>query len=79
MKIKPTIGLATLLLRPTTTSAQFSSVRVQVIDVGQADGTLIRTPNSEWVLIDSGQNGLLADSLPTRAQSRPGQREGSVS
>lgn len=65
MQIKPTIALAALLLLPTAGAAQFSSVRVQVIDVGQADGILIRTPNSEWVLIEAGQNGLLADSLPT--------------
>ena len=44
-------------------AAQFSSVRVQVIDVGQADGILVRTPNSKWVLIDAGQDGNLGPAL----------------
>jgi len=35
---------------------QFSSVRIQVIDVGQADGILIRTPNRQWIVIDAGTN-----------------------
>ena len=47
-------------------STRFSHVRIQVIDVGQADGILIRTPNTRWILIDAGQGTLLADSLPTR-------------
>lgn len=38
-------------------------MRIQVIDVGQGDGILIRTPNRRWVLIDAGQGSLLADSL----------------
>ena len=38
------------------TSAQFKSVRVQIIDRGQADGILIRTPNEKWVVIDAGTN-----------------------
>jgi len=41
--------------------AQF--VRVQVVDVGQGDGILIRTPNQLWVLIDGGPDRTLADSL----------------
>lgn len=39
------------------------SVQVQVIDVGQGDGILIRTPHRKWVLIDAGPNRMLADSL----------------
>jgi beta-lactamase superfamily II metal-dependent hydrolase len=39
------------------------SVRVQVVDVGQGDGILIRTPHQQWVLIDAGPNRMLADSL----------------
>jgi len=39
------------------------SVRVQIVDVGQGDGILIRTPHKQWVLIDAGPNRLLADSL----------------
>jgi beta-lactamase superfamily II metal-dependent hydrolase len=37
-----------------------------VIDVGHADGILVRTPNGQWILIDAGQGTLLADSLPTQ-------------
>lgn len=39
--------------------AQHPSVRVQVIDRGQADGILIRTPNEKWVIIDAGQDEAL--------------------
>jgi competence protein ComEC len=39
------------------------SVRIQVVDVGQGDGILIRTPNHRWVLIDAGPTRYLADSL----------------
>jgi competence protein ComEC len=39
------------------------AVRVKVVDVGQGDGILIRTPHHRWVLIDSGANRMLADSL----------------
>ncbi len=49
------------LLGATPGAAQF--VRVQVVDVGQGDGILVRTPNLKWVLIDSGPNRTLADSL----------------
>jgi len=34
-----------------------------VVDVGQGDGILIRTPHHQWVLIDAGPNRDLADSL----------------
>ncbi len=39
------------------------SVRTQIVDVGQGDGILIRTPNQQWVLIDAGPDRRLADSL----------------
>jgi len=39
------------------------SVQIQVVDVGQGDGILIRTPHKKWVLIDAGPNRMLADSL----------------
>lgn len=39
------------------------SVRIQIVDVGQGDGILIRTPNQQWVLIDAGPTRYLADSL----------------
>ncbi|MGH7645656.1 MAG: ComEC/Rec2 family competence protein [Gemmatimonadales bacterium] len=48
---------------PSEGAAQFSSVRIQVVDVGQGDGILIRTPSEHWVLIDAGPNRTLADSL----------------
>ena len=36
-------------------SVQAESVRIQVIDVGQADGIVIRTPSRDhWVVIDAG-------------------------
>jgi hypothetical protein len=42
---------------------QFQSVRVQVIDRGQVDGILIRTPNAQWVVIDAGTNREQADAM----------------
>jgi competence protein ComEC len=39
------------------------SVLIHIVDVGQGDGILIRTPNAESVLIDAGPTRLLADSL----------------
>ena len=54
-----------LLAITSPAAAQFSSVRVQVLDVGQADGILIRTPNNRWILIDAGQDGRLGPALPT--------------
>ncbi len=55
------LGLFSLL--PNTARAQFSSVRIQVVDVGQGDGILIRTPQSRWILIDAGTNSQIADAL----------------
>lgn len=43
--------------------AQHASVRVQVIDRGQADGILIRTPNEKWVVIDAGTNAQQANAM----------------
>jgi competence protein ComEC len=43
--------------------AQTTAVRIKVVDVGQGDGILIRTPRHEWVLVDAGANLMLADSL----------------
>lgn len=43
--------------------AQAQSVRVQVIDRGQADGILIRTPNHEWIVIDAGTNSMQAQAM----------------
>lgn len=52
-----------LLLLLTAVPCAAQSVRVQVVDVGQGDGILIRTPHHKWVLIDAGPNRQLADSL----------------
>lgn len=60
------VVLALLLAVVPPAHAQDDFVRVQVIDVGQGDGILIRTPNHRWVLIDAGKTKLLADSLPSR-------------
>ena len=39
------------------------SVRIQVIDRGQADGIVIRTPNTNWIVIDAGTNAQQADAM----------------
>jgi competence protein ComEC len=57
------IALIVLSLFATLAHAQFRSVRVQVLDRGQADGIVIRTPNSEWVVIDAGTNGRQSDYM----------------
>jgi competence protein ComEC len=54
---------AVYLLSAPGVQAQFKSVRVQVIDRGQADGILIRTPNSQWVVIDAGADNQQADAM----------------
>jgi len=46
-------------------NAQFKSVQVQIIDRGQADGILIRTPNEKWVVIDAGTNSKRAEAMAT--------------
>ncbi len=56
------IKLAFLLLLSFPALAE--SVRVQVIDVGQADGIVIRTPsNDNWVVIDAGIGSMFSDYL----------------
>ncbi len=55
--------LLAIVLFPLPVAAQHVSVRVQVIDRGQADGILIRTPNDEWVVIDAGTSKLQAESM----------------
>ena len=51
------------LLVTVPASAEFNSVRVQIIDRGQADGILIRTPNEKWVVIDAGTNAQQAEAV----------------
>ena len=43
--------------------AEFRSVRIQVLDRGQADGIVIRTPNNKWVVIDAGSNNSQAHAM----------------
>ena len=50
--------------------AQHASVRVQVLDRGQADGIVIRTPNEEWIVIDGGTNAQQAAALTAMGVSR---------
>jgi beta-lactamase superfamily II metal-dependent hydrolase len=63
---RPALSLLPVLLIAVAAPAGGQAVRIQVIDVGQADGILVRTPNGQWILIDAGQGTLLADSLPTQ-------------
>ncbi len=58
-----TLGLIVALTLTAFQALAFSSVRVQVLDRGQADGSVIRTPNSQWVVIDAGTNGQQADYM----------------
>jgi beta-lactamase superfamily II metal-dependent hydrolase len=55
--------LIAVVLLSLASQASAQSVRVQIVDVGQGDGILIRTPNTRWVLIDAGGTRYLADSL----------------
>lgn len=55
------LGTSLFLLLAAPCVAQ--SVRIQVVDVGQGDGIVIRTPHHKWILIDAGPNRQLADSL----------------
>lgn len=53
-----------ILLLVFSSSAISESVRVQVIDIGQADGIVIRTPShNHWVVIDAGTGRAFADYL----------------
>ena len=62
-KLVTTFLLATILLTSIFTDAAFGSVRIQIIDRGQADGILIRTPNEHWIVIDAGTNAQQADAM----------------
>ncbi len=57
------ISLFIITVKPSFVFAQYKSVRIQVIDRGQADGILIRTPNKKWVVIDAGVDRLQAASM----------------
>jgi beta-lactamase superfamily II metal-dependent hydrolase len=60
-QMRLSLGTSLFLLLAAPCAAQ--SVRVQVVDVGQGDGIVIRTPHQQWVLIDAGPDRTLADSL----------------
>jgi competence protein ComEC len=61
--MRPALLFVTASVFVTPLPAQDASVRIQVVDVGQGDGILIRTPNRSWVLIDAGTNDMLATNL----------------
>lgn len=52
-----------VLVLSTSLFAQYKSVRIQVIDRGQADGILIRTPNQQWIVIDAGTNAQQSEAM----------------
>jgi competence protein ComEC len=56
------LNLIFILFLPIWVYCQHASVRIQVIDRGQGDGMLIRTPNEKWVVIDG-----VADTLQAHA------------
>ena len=55
MRLVRVFAIFAVLTLAASAFAQHRSVRVQVIDRGQADGILIRTPNDKWVIIDAGK------------------------
>ncbi len=48
-------------------TAYSQSVRISVLDRGQADGIVVRTPNHQWVVIDGGTNKQQADLMASGA------------
>lgn len=46
---------ALLLLCSAAARVEAHSVRVSVLDRGQADGIVIRTPNHQWIVPTAGQ------------------------
>lgn len=50
------LSFAALCLTTLLPILAHASVRIQIIDRGQADGILIRTPNDKWIVIDGGTN-----------------------
>jgi beta-lactamase superfamily II metal-dependent hydrolase len=64
MRARVFVSALSILVWPAFAEAQ--SVRVQVIDRGQADGILIRTPNQRWVVIDAGADRMQADAMASQ-------------
>ena len=54
-------SLSALVALAAGLSAQ--SVKVSVLDRGQADGIVVRTPSHEWIVIDGGTNAQQADLM----------------
>ena len=52
--------LAVALLAP---RGHAQSVKISILDRGQADGIVIRTPSRQWVVIDGGTNRQQADAM----------------
>lgn len=68
MRLRPSLSLLPLargVRLGSSANAQFKSVQIQIIDRGQADGILIRTPNEKWVVIDAGTNSKRAEAMAT--------------
>jgi len=61
--VRLALTLSILVVLASDSATAFESVRVQVLDRGQADGIVIRTPHSEWVVIDAGTNAQQADYM----------------
>ena len=49
--------LVSLVLAGSAFAAPYKSVRIQILDRGQADGIVIRTPDDNWIVIDAETNG----------------------
>ena len=58
-----TAVLAVAVLASILSDVALGSVRIQIIDRGQADGILIRTPNDHWIVIVAGTNGQQANVM----------------
>lgn len=56
-------SILTLCLFLSNITHASTSVRIQFMDVGQADGIVIRTPNNHWVVIDAGTGNKLLGYL----------------
>lgn len=52
-----------LLLGSPAASVEAQSVKVSLLDRGQADGIVVRTPNHQWVVIDGGTNKQQAELM----------------
>lgn len=55
--------LVALAVASSAGAAPHKSVRIQIIDCGQADGIVIRTPNDKWIVIDGGPSAIAVSDL----------------